>query len=961
MFSLPSPAPIPRLLASIFCALLSALPAARATFHEMQIEQVIGGVDGDITAQAIQLRMRVAGQNFVSNAQLIAYDATGQNPIVLIQFPSDVTQAAAGSRILITSASFASHTATALQSDFTMTHLIPASYLAAGRIVYASDANEILWSISFGGASYTGSNMGDTVNDADGNFGPPFPDPLPSATAQALLFQANGGSLSTNNAADYRLTTGPATFFNNAGGSATLASGASIQPITRGSLRVNLKSIGSAFVSPVDLTSAHDGTDRLFIVDQAGRLRLIKNGQLVATPALDLSTRLVPLSSSYDERGFLGVAFPPGFNDPASAGYRKLYTFTSEPVSGPADFTVPMTGAFDCQSVVAEWQISAGNPDLVDTATRREVLRIDKPQSNHNGGKLAFSPADGYLYISTGDGGQANDQGDGHGASGNAQNVQNALGKILRIDPIDPALTPASADPVSANGKYRIPGSNPSLGQGAVREIYAYGLRNPYRFSFDLENGGERLIAGDVGQNNIEEIDIIEPGKNYGWNRKEGTFLFDPTDGSIQLDPNPDPALTDPVLEYDHTEGVAVIGGFVYRGSAIPGLVGKYVFGDLQRASTGNGRLFYGDLATGVIHELTIGVNQTPENWYLKGFGEDAAGELYVLTSSSLGPIGTNGRVFQIVPVFGVIVAGTGAGPKTQARVLDAATGLQLLQFPVQKPSFVGGIRVAVGDVNGDGVPDIITGTGRGVRPEVKVFDGVSGALLADFMPYEKSFRGGVFVAAGDVNGVGVAEIITGPGPGRPPDVFIFPGLGGPPINHFLAYDTSFRGGVRVAAGDLNGDGTSLIITGPGAGVRRDPRVEIFKADGTPVGNILAYDSKFHGGIFVAAGDVNGNGHDEIITGPGSGTSPLVKIFDPATGALITSFLAKFTPAFRGGVHVAAVDTDGDGVTEIITSPASGAKSLIEVFDSQTGQSRESFPAFVKGAGQGVFVAAGSK
>src|SRR5262249_19132907 len=172
--------------------------------------------------------------------------------------------------------------------------------------------------------------------------------------------------------------------------------------------------------------------------------------------------------------------------------------------------------------------------------------------------------------------------------TGNAQSLTTILGKVIRINPLHPSLTADSEGSVSANGQYRIPTSNPFVAQaGAVSEIYAYGVRNPYRYSFDLDNGS--LILADVGQNNIEEVDIIQRGGNYGWHRKEGSFLFDPATGDVFTDPSPDPTLIDPVVEYDHFEAtvgevtrIAVIGGFVYRDSNIKELRGKYVFGDLN-------------------------------------------------------------------------------------------------------------------------------------------------------------------------------------------------------------------------------------------------------------------------------------------------------------------------------------------------------------------------------------------
>ena len=404
---------------------------------------------------------------------------------------------------------------------------------------------------------------------------------------------------------------------------------------------MELQTIASGLTAPNDLTSVGDG--RLFVNQQDGRIRIVKNNALLATPFLDLSARLI---SSTGERGLLGLAFHPGYTDPSSPGFRKFYTYTSEPVTGAADFTVPKATAFDHQSVVAEWQVSAGNPDLADPAIRREVLRVDEPQANHNGGKLTFHPEDLYLYIGLGDGGASNDVGDGHNnKTGNGQDLTTVLGKILRIDPLDPALTSGSADPVSINGHYRVPASNPFIGSGtSVHEIYAYGLRNPFRFSFDAPSN--RLIVGDVGQNNIEEVDFVEAGKNYGWNRKEGSFLFDPNDGSIMPDTSPDPALTDPVLEYSHEDGSAIIGGFMERGSSVPALSGQYIFGDFSAPDTGTGRLFYSDFSNGLTQELRIGDPERDLGIFLKGFGQDDNGDVYVLGDGN-----GDGFVYKIVSI----------------------------------------------------------------------------------------------------------------------------------------------------------------------------------------------------------------------------------------------------------------------------------------------------------------------
>jgi glucose/arabinose dehydrogenase len=419
--------------------------------------------------------------------------------------------------------------------------------------------------------------------------------------------------------------------------------------IQKGSIQLRFSTVASGLTAPLEVSSPADGSGRLFINQQTGQILILENGSILPTPFLDVSGRMVPLMPEYDERGLLGFAFHPDFNDASAPGYHKIYTYTSEPVDGPADFTVPDPNPFDSQSVIAEWKVSETDPNVIDPATRREVMRIDEPQFNHKGGKLAFRATDHYLYFSLGDGGNANDVGDGHNPNkGNGQDKTNVLGKLLRIDPLDPALTPDSHDRISANGKYRVPRTNPFVPEpGSVAEIYVYGLRNPFRFSFDATT--DQLIIADVGQNNIEEIDIGASGSNYGWNKKEGTFLFNPDDGTIMPDPNPDPRLTSPVAEYSHFDGIAVIGGFVYRGVLAPALTGKYVFGDLA-GPAGSGRLFYGNLTSGHIKEFRLGGQHNPLlGSFLKGFGQDDGGEIYVLIDSNIGPSGTGGQVLKII------------------------------------------------------------------------------------------------------------------------------------------------------------------------------------------------------------------------------------------------------------------------------------------------------------------------
>jgi glucose/arabinose dehydrogenase len=419
---------------------------------------------------------------------------------------------------------------------------------------------------------------------------------------------------------------------------------------TTGSIHVDLTTVASGFTAPVLGVTAPGDTSDMYVVDQAGKITILRNGSPVSTPFLDMTAlqATVPLRPGYDERGLLGLAFDPGFNNPASPGFHTLYTYQSEPTgTATADFAPAagtVTSGIDHQNVVSRWTLSTSNPDTVDLASKVDLLREDHPALNHNGGTIAFGP-DGMLYLAIGDGGTANDSGNGHIATGNAQALNVIMGKMLRID---------VRGNNSANGKYGIPADNPFVGQaGAAGEIWAYGLRNPYKFSFDAPTG--RLVLGDAGQNQVEEVDIITKGGNYGWVTKEGTFNFIRSGpGAGLVDPANSPGspagMIDPVLEYDHNDGTATVGGFVYHGTRFPDLVGKYIFGDFSDgpfSGPPNGRLFYADLDTGAIHEFDL---TTPLGMWVKGFGQDANGEIYLMATTNLGPAGTTGVVFALVP-----------------------------------------------------------------------------------------------------------------------------------------------------------------------------------------------------------------------------------------------------------------------------------------------------------------------
>lgn len=427
-----------------------------------------------------------------------------------------------------------------------------------------------------------------------------------------------------------------------------------LPPIGRSKITIELEPVVSGITPPLVLATTGDHSGRMFLATQDGKIYLVKPGGPMTRPPLflDVSPNMVKLDPGYDERGLLGLAFHPGFHDRKSPGFGKFYTYTNEPAkSSPVDFPLPPhgRGGIDSLSVVSEWTVDPKDPDRA-LPQRRIVFTAAHPQMNHDGGQVSFGP-DGYLYIAIGDGGAARDRGNGHFPEGNGQNLTTVMGKLLRLDPLDPATTPQSKDPVSANGKYRTPADNPFDGKNGLREIYAYGLRNIWRFCFDDRPGGTgKIIAGDVGQNQIEELDDIVKGGNYGWNLKEGSFRFDPGDASVHRDTQGLPKdLIDPVAEYDHGQGPCIIGGFVYRGKAVPALRGLYVSGDLStKLNGGGGTIFVCDLKDWQLQVVNIGATKRRLGMNLKSFGQDDAGELYVLGSSS-GPTTPDGKVYRIV------------------------------------------------------------------------------------------------------------------------------------------------------------------------------------------------------------------------------------------------------------------------------------------------------------------------
>jgi len=365
-----------------------------------------------------------------------------------------------------------------------------------------------------------------------------------------------------------------------------------VAPFSPTGVSISLAEVASGFSKPVLVTHANDGSGRVFVVEQTGTIRIVKDGTVLATPFLSLATSI----STGGEQGLLGLAFHPSFKTNGK-------------------FYVNLTLG-NGNTAINEYRVTT-NPDHADWRTGRRILTIAQPYANHNGGHLAFGP-DGFLYIATGDGGSAGDPGN------RAQSLSTLLGKLLRID----------VNGTSGTRNYRIPASNPFVGRTGLDEIWSYGLRNPWRFSFDRATG--HLWIGDVGQGAWEEIDrgtSVTParGINFGWRVLEGRHCFNPRTGCSTSGKRA------PLVEYAHAvtgeDNCSVTGGYVYRGAQVP-LQGAYLFGDYC-----SGRIWAIDHAATSPAVPTLMLDTT---YNISSFGEDEAGEMYV---ADLG----GGRIYRIV------------------------------------------------------------------------------------------------------------------------------------------------------------------------------------------------------------------------------------------------------------------------------------------------------------------------
>ncbi|HYX52699.1 MAG TPA: PQQ-dependent sugar dehydrogenase [Candidatus Limnocylindrales bacterium] len=351
-----------------------------------------------------------------------------------------------------------------------------------------------------------------------------------------------------------------------------------------------MQPIATGLTAPLDLETPPDNSGRLFVVEQGGTIHIIQNGMILASPYLDISSKVL----NTNESGLLGLTFHPSF-----AQNGKLYIYYVRSNAGQV------------QSVFSELT-AAPAANQVDPATERILLVVNQVGNftNHKAGQLAFGP-DGFLYFGLGDSGSEGDP------FNNGQNTQTLLGKIMRID----------VNSTSPGRQYGIPGDNPFVAGGGLPEIYAVGFRNPFHFSFDKTTG--RLFAGDVGQDKFEEVDIVTKGVNYGWSTMEATHCFKPASGCNAA------GLTPPIVEIPHPEAEAVMGGFVYHGTALKNFQGLYVFGDL------NGKIWA--LTENPANTFTRSTLMNA-GFSISSFGQDSAGELYVVDISG-------GRVLKIVPM----------------------------------------------------------------------------------------------------------------------------------------------------------------------------------------------------------------------------------------------------------------------------------------------------------------------
>jgi len=464
---------------------------------------------------------------------------------------------------------------------------------------------------------------------------------------------------------------------------------------------VGLKFIAGGFPAPMMVADPHDGTGRLFLVDQTGYVSIFfMNGTVRSQPFLDVRDRMVRIDPTYDERGLFSIAFHPQY-----AKNGRLFVYYSAPLRAGADPN------WSCTNHLSEFRVSSSDPDRVDMTNEKVLLEVDKPYQNHNGGTLLFGPDDGYLYLPLGDGGRADDTGMGHTpGTGNGQDLTKILGKVIRID----------VDRQSPGKAYAIPADNLfATDATALPEIYAYGFRNPAYATFD-SGGSHKMFIAMAGQRLFESVFIVYKGGNYPWNIREGTHCFDPANdftpptGSCPVAGRTGQPLIGPIVELGHDVGDTVVGGVVYRGSLMPALQGSYFFGTWsdENRILGNGTLLVATPPAGfdpaalppdasgvtlaqnamwTTRVVTVANNENGRlNAFVRALSEDNNHEVLVLVNQNGGPglaPQKSGQVWQVVPATTPGLVSTVSGQATPTPTTSGGPAVSL-DLTIQNDKF---------------------------------------------------------------------------------------------------------------------------------------------------------------------------------------------------------------------------------------------------------------------------------
>lgn len=534
---------------------------------------------------------------------------------------------------------------------------------------------------------------------------------------------------------------------------ATYQDDSSFTMLNEQSIAISVEQIIDDISTPLMVVSSNDGSDRLFIVDQIGFVWVIDaDGKRMSESFLDVRDRMVELNPSYDERGLLSLAFSPNY-----ANDGKIYVHYSAPLreEAPSDW--------DHTVHISQFTVSDTDSNMIDPGSERIIMAVDKPQGNHNGGQVIFG-ADGYMYLTIGDGGNRDDEGTGHTESiGNAQDLTKVLGKTLRIDvsqindespPQDESYIVFTGNETTGTRSYEIPIDNPFVNnettpptfpiQGNIPpEIYAYGHRNP-AYATTFSSTSSLVIEAEAGQELFEEVNLIVNGGNYGWRLREGTYCFDPDDPEVppsDCDTTGylDEPLIGPIFDGGHDLGVTVIGGTMYWGTSLPLLTGKYIFGYFALSFGGGSGIVLAatppagwsiDNMPANSQDLTpednemwttqqleiVNAEETNANEFIRGISSDNNGEIYISMSSVLGPDSseTTGRVYRItqaqpmtdITLYGSGVEGWGFTEETMTTPGPQIEFLEGVQYNMTLIGTDGELHNFFVDYNGNGSPD---------------------------------------------------------------------------------------------------------------------------------------------------------------------------------------------------------------------------------------------------------------